>query len=68
MHTNKINLCKKFQKSVKLPSCKRSFLNVNKKGVYFVWVGLEKSKTKNLGTADLAKYVALFCHEWNYIV
>ena len=37
----------KFEKSAKLPPYERTFFNVNRKGLYFVWVGLEKRKTKN---------------------
>ena len=36
-----INLCKKIQKFVKLLSYKNFFLNVNRKGMYFIWVRLK---------------------------
>ena len=62
------NFCKKFQKFVKLPCNKNFFLDVNRKGTYFIWVW---SKTKRVELkqrvkVSLAKYTGMFHRDCSY--
>ena len=63
-----INLCKKFQKFVKLLSHKNFFLNVNKKGICFIWARLksQKAELKQRIYVSWAKYLDMFCHDCSY--
>ena len=65
-----INLCKKFQEFIKLPSHKNFFLNVNRKGIYFIWMRLKsrRAELKQRVKVRLAKYVGMitFRHDCSF--
>ena len=50
---------------MELPSYTNFFLNINKKGIYFIWARLKsrKAELKQRVKVNLAKYVGIFCHD-----
>ena len=64
---NKITqLCKTFRKLVKLPY-KNFFLNINRKGIYFIWVRFKSRKAElKQHNVSLAICVDRFCQDCSY--
>ena len=58
---------KNISKFVKISSYKILYPNVNRKDLYFIWAGSESTEIqlKQGVTANLAKYVELFCFDCN---
>ena len=50
---------------MKLPCCKNFYLDVNRKGIYFIWVRLKnrKAELEKLVKVNLAKHAGMFCRE-----
>ena len=61
-------LCKKFQKFVKLPCNKIFFLDVKRKGTYFIWVWSKTRRVelKQWVKVSFAKYVGMFHRDCSY--
>ena len=69
--TELINLCKKFEKFVKLRSCKNLLLKVNRARIFFIWVRnksrkAELNKEFHLAKNNLAKCGGMFRHDCSY--
>ena len=50
---------------MKLPCCKNFYLDVNRKGIYFIWVPLKSrnAELEKLVRVNSAKHGGMFCRE-----